>query len=55
MVFLPMIGVPDGGMCGRHPQITSPRSSAHSRDRHGAGSFRRSPQEYMVNSNKTSR
>ena len=29
-VFLPMIGLLDGGMCGRHSQRTSPRSSAHS-------------------------
>ena len=27
-----MIGVPEGGMCGRHSYSTSPRSSAHSRD-----------------------
>ena len=28
--FLPMIGVADGGMCGRHLLSTSPRSSAQS-------------------------
>ena len=28
-VFLPMIGVPDGGMSGRHSLSTSPKSSAH--------------------------
>ena len=37
-----MIGVPDGGVGGRHSLSTSPRSSAHSRDRHRAGSFHRS-------------
>ena len=31
-VFLPMIGVPDGVMCGKHSWSTSPRSSAYSRD-----------------------
>ena len=41
MVFLPMIGVPDGGRCGRYPYSTSPRSSVHSRDHHRTGSFRR--------------
>ena len=41
-VFLPMIGVPDGGMGGRHSLSTSPRSSAHSKDRHRVVSFRRS-------------
>ena len=40
-VFLPMIGVSDGGMCGRHSHSTSPRSSAHIRNRHRAYSFRR--------------
>ena len=30
-VFLPMIGVLDGGVCGSHSQNTSPGSSAHSR------------------------
>ena len=38
-----MIGVPDGGMCGRHSYDTSPRSSTHSRDRHQAGTLRMSP------------
>ena len=38
-----MIGVPDGVMCGKHSYSTSPMSSAHSRDRHREGSFRRSP------------
>ena len=33
---------PNGGMGGRHSQSTSPRFSAHRRDRHRAGSFRRS-------------
>ena len=37
-----MIGVHDGGMGGRHSLSTSLRSSAHSRDRHRASSFRRS-------------
>ena len=40
-VLLHMIGIPDGRMGERHS--LSPRSSAHSRDRHRAGSFRRSP------------
>ena len=40
---LPMIGVPDGGMGGRHSLSTSPMSSAHSRDRHREGSFGRFP------------
>ena len=31
--------VPDSKMCGRHSQRICPRSSAHSRDRHRAGSF----------------
>ena len=48
-VFLPMIGVPDGGLCGRHSLSTSPRYSAYSRDRHQAGSFRRSPGMDMLN------
>ena len=38
-----MIVVPDGVICGRHSYSTSPNSSAHSRDRLRAGSFRRSP------------
>ena len=42
-VLLPMIGVLDGGMGERHSSCTSPRSSAHRRDRHRTGSFRRSP------------
>ena len=37
-----MIGGPDGGMGGRYLS-PSPRSSAHIRDHHRAGSFRRSP------------
>ena len=41
-VLLPMIGIPDGWMGGRNSYSTSPMSSAHSRDRHLAGSFRRS-------------
>ena len=42
-VLLSMIGVPDGGMGGRHSKSTSPRSSSHSKDRHRAGFLRRSP------------
>ena len=45
-VFLPMIGVPDDGMCGRNSLSTSPRSSAHSMDCHRACSFRRSPDSF---------
>ena len=41
-----MIGVPDGGIGGRHSYNTSPMSSAHRRDRHRTGSFRRSPVHY---------
>ena len=44
-VLLPMIGVPDVGMDGKHSQSTSPRSSAHSRDRHREGTFCRSPSQ----------
>ena len=33
-VFLQMIGVPNGGICGSHSKSTSPRFSAHSRDHH---------------------
>ena len=46
-VLIP-IGVPHGGMCGRHSYSTSPRSSAHSRDRHREGSFRRSPINHLI-------
>ena len=42
-VFLPMVGVPDSGKCVKHSQSNSPRSCAHIRDRHPAGSFRESP------------
>ena len=38
-VFLPMIGVLDGGMCGTHSLSTSTRSSSQSRDCHRPGSF----------------
>ena len=39
--LLPMIGVPDGRMYGRHSESTM--SSAHGRDRHRAGYFRSPP------------
>ena len=48
-----MIGVPDGGIGGRHSYSTSPMSSVHSMDHHRAGSFRISPINGIINVIKT--